>query len=332
MALDRAFFLAETAMQQAQYQLIIVGGGPAGLTAGLYAARGRLKTLLIEKGVTGGQVLVTDWVDNYPGFVEGLSGVDLIDKMTAHADRFGLEKKFATIKSLELAGDVKTVTLENNEILTTKTVILSTGAKPRKLGIPGEYEFRGRGVSYCAICDGPFYRNQEIAIVGGGDTAIQDALHLTKFASKVTVIHRRGELRATKILQEKAFCNQNIDFIWNTQVKEIRGGKSGVEELLLKHHGGDQSILKVTGIFVLIGIAPNNELLPLDQLQTDESGFIVTDNEMATAIPGVYAAGDIRSKRSRQIINAAGEGAVAELSAEHYLGNQAPDQPLNCSE
>ena len=304
-------------MQQAQYQLIIVGAGPAGLTAGLYAARGRLKALLIEKGATGGQVLVTDWVDNYPGFMEGVSGFDLIDKMTAHADRFGLEKKFAPIKALQLDGDVKTVILENGEIFTTKTIILCTGAKPRQLDIPGEYEFKGRGVSYCATCDGPFYRNQEIAVVGGGNTAIQDALHLTKFASKVTVIHRRGELRATKILQEKAFCNQKIDFIWNTQVKEIRGGKNGVEELLLSHHDGEESSLKVTGIFVLIGIAPNNEILPLDQLQTDEAGFIVTDEEMATTIPGVYAAG---------------EGAVAELSAEHFLGNQAPDQPLNCSE
>jgi thioredoxin reductase (NADPH) len=331
-ARDRAFFLAETIMEQAQYQLIIVGGGPAGLTAGLYAARGRLKALLLEKGVTGGQVLVTDWVDNYPGFVEGLTGFDLVDKMTAHADRFGLGKRIATITSLELDGEVKTVTLETGEILTAKTIILCTGAKPKKLDIPGEYEFRGRGVSYCATCDGPFYRDQEIAIVGGGDTAIQDALHLTKFASKVTVIHRRGELRASKILQEKAFCNQKIDFFWNTQVKEIKGGKNGVEELLLIHHNGDESILKVTGIFVLIGIIPNNDLFPLDQLQTDETGFIVTDEEMATTLPGVYAAGDIRSKRSRQIINAAGEGAVAELSAEHYLGNQAPDQPLNCSE
>jgi len=319
-------------MQQALYQLIIVGGGPAGLTAGLYAARGRLKVLLIEKGATGGQVLVTDWVDNYPGFVEGVSGFDLMDKMTAHADRFGLEKKFATITSLELTEDIKSVTLENGEVLTAKAIILCTGAKPRKLDIPGEYEFTGRGVSYCAICDGPFYRNQEIAIVGGGNTAIQDALHLTKFASKVTVIHRRSELRATKILQEKAFCNQKIDFLWNTRVMEIRGDKSGVDSLRLRHHNDDESILKVTGLFVLIGIAPNNEILPLNHLRTDDNGFILTDDEMATSIPGVYAAGDVRSKRSRQIINAAGEGAVAELSVEHYLGNQAPDSPLNCSE
>jgi thioredoxin reductase (NADPH) len=320
-------------MQQAQYQLIIVGGGPAGLTAGLYAARGRLNVLLIEKGATGGQVLVTDWVDNYPGFAEGISGFDLMDKMTAHADRFGLEKRFATITSLDLNGDIKSVTLENGEVLTAKTIIICTGAKPRKLNIAGEYEFSGRGVSYCATCDGPFYRNQEIAVVGGGNTAIQEALHLTKFASKVTLIHRRGELRATKILQEKAFCNQKIDFLWNTQVVEIRGSKaSGVEELLLRHYNNEESTLKVTGIFILIGIAPNTEILPLEQFRTDKSGFIITDDEMVTSIPGVFAAGDIRSKRSRQIVNAAGEGAVAELSVEHYLGNQAPDQPLNCSE
>ncbi len=320
-------------MQQAQYQLIIVGGGPAGLTAGLYAARGRLNALLVEKGATGGQVLVTEWVDNYPGFADGISGFDLMDKMTAHADRFGLEKRFATITSLNLIGDIKSVTLENGEVLTAKSIIICTGAKPRKLGIPGEYEYSGRGVSYCATCDGPFYRNQEIAVVGGGNTAIQEALHLTKFASKVTVIHRRGELRATKILQEKAFCNEKIDFLWNTQVLEIQGSKStGVEALRLQHYNKEESTLKVTGIFILIGIAPNTEILPIEQFRTDDSGFIMTDDEMATSIPGVFAAGDIRSKRSRQIVNAAGEGAVAELSVEHYLGNQAPDQPLNCSE
>ncbi len=311
-------------MQQAQYQLIIIGGGPAGLTAGLYAARGRLKVLLVEKGATGGQVLVTDWLDNYPGFVEGVSGFDLMEKMTAHADRFGLEKRFAAITALDLAGENKSVVLENGEVLTTKTILLCTGAKPRKLNVPGEYEWTGKGVSYCATCDGPFYRNQEVAVVGGGNTALQEALHLTKFAAKVTLLHRRAELRAAKILQEKVFSNPKIDLLWNTQVVEIRGSNtSGVEELLLRHDTNDVSVLKVNGIFVLIGIAPNTEILPLEHLHTDASGFIITDDEMATSIPGVFAAGDIRSKRSRQIINAAGEGAVAELSVEHYLGNQA---------
>jgi thioredoxin reductase (NADPH) len=306
---------------QADYQLLIVGGGPAGLTAGLYAARGRLKALLLEKGATGGQVLVTDWVDNYPAFPDGISGFELMDKMTAHADRFGLEKKFATVSSLDLAGDIKTITLENGEQLTSRAVILCTGGKPRKIEVPGEEELQGKGVSYCATCDAPFYRDQEIAVVGGGNTSIQEALHLTKFASKVTVIHRRDELRATKILQEKAFAEDKIDFLWNAQVSEIVGGATGVESLNINYNDGSTSSLPVTGIFILIGVVPNNEVLPLDQLETDSGGFIVTDSEMCTKLPGVFAAGDIRSKNFRQIVNAAGEGAMAELSAEHYLGN-----------
>jgi thioredoxin reductase (NADPH) len=306
---------------QADYQLLIVGGGPAGLTAGLYAARGRLKALLLEKGATGGQVLVTDWVDNYPAFPDGISGFELMDKMTAHADRFGLEKKFATVSSLDLAGDIKTITLENGEQLTSRAVILCTGGKPRKIEVPGEEELQGKGVSYCATCDAPFYRDQEIAVVGGGNTSIQEALHLTKFASKVTVIHRRDELRATKILQEKAFAEDKIDFLWNAQVSEIVGGATGVESLNINYNDGSTSSLPVTGIFILIGVVPNNEVLPLDQLETDSGGFIVTDSEMCTKLPGVFAAGDIRSKNLRQIVNAAGEGATAELSAEHYLGN-----------
>ncbi len=189
------------------YQLIIIGGGPTGLTAGLYAARGRIKALLIEKGATGGQVLLTDWVDNYPGFKDGISGFDLVEKMTEHADRFDLEKRFAAVSSLDLKGETKTVFLENGESLTAQAIIISTGARPRPLDVPGEKEFAGLGVSYCATCDGPFYRNREIAVVGGGNTAIQEAIHLTKFADKVTIIHRRDELRATKILQEKAFAN-----------------------------------------------------------------------------------------------------------------------------
>ncbi len=309
-------------MQQADFQLIIIGGGPAGLTAGMYAARGRLKALLLEKGATGGQVLVTDWVDNYPGFAEGITGFELMDKMTAHADRFGLEKKFATVDSLDLVDDIKTIHLDNGDRLTSRTVILCTGAKPRKIQVPGEEELQGKGVSYCATCDGPFYRDQEIAVVGGGNTAIQEALHLTKFAAKVTVIHRRDELRATKILQEKAFAEDKIDFLWNARVSEIVGGTGGVESLNISYNDGSTSSLPVTGIFILIGVVPNNEVLPLDQLETDNYGFIITDDEMCTKLPGVFAAGDIRSKNFRQIINAAGEGATAELSAEHYLGNQ----------
>lgn len=299
------------------YQLIIIGGGPAGLTAGLYASRARLNVVLLEKGASGGQVLNTDWIDNYPGFIDGLSGFDLAEKMTAHAARFGLETKLAEVASMDLAGPVKKIFLEGGEVLTSQAVIITTGARPNMVGIPGEKELTGKGVSYCATCDAPFYRNLEIAVIGGGDTAIQEAIHLTKFASKVSVIHRRDELRATKIIQEKAFANNKIEFIWNSVATEVIGDKE-VEGLKLENKNGDQSTLAVQGVFVLIGTRPNNEMLPVDQLDM-EDGFIKTDMEMRSSLPGVMAAGDICSKTVRQVVNAAGEGAVACLSVEDYL-------------
>jgi thioredoxin reductase (NADPH) len=310
-------------MLNTDYQLVIIGGGPAGLTAGLYAARARLQTLLLEKGALGGQVLTTNWVDNYPGFVEGISGFDLVEKMAAQTKRFGLENKIGQITSLDLRGDIKILHLDNGEQLTAQAVIICTGGSPGKLDVPGELEFAGKGVSYCATCDAPFYRDQEVAVVGGGNTAIQEALHLTKFASKVTVIHRRNELRATKIVQEKARASDRISFLLGTRVQAITGGVKGVEGLQLAHNDGSGSTLAVSGIFILIGVVPNNQLLPLADLETDEYGFIVTDTEMKTSLPGVFAAGDIRSKSFRQIVNAAGEGATAELSAEHYLAHLA---------
>ena len=305
-------------MTDTDFQLIIIGGGPAGLTAGLYAARAKLNVVLLEKGASGGQVMNTDWVDNYPGFPEGISGFDLADKFAAQAQRFDLPTKLGEVTSMDLAGPVKKIFLEGGETLTSQAVILATGARPNELGIPGEKELTGKGVSYCATCDGPFYRGLEIAVVGGGNTAIQEAVHLTKFASKVSVIHRRDELRATKVVQEKAFANDKIEFIWNSVVTEVTGAKE-VEGIRLKNtQTGEESTLPVQGVFVLIGIRPNNEMLPFDQLDND-SGFIETDREMRTSQPGVMAAGDICSKEVRQIVNAAGEGAVACLSAEHYL-------------
>ena len=301
------------------YQLIIIGGGPAGLTAGLYAARARLNVVLLEKGASGGQVLNTDWIDNYPGFIDGISGFDLAEKMTAHAARFGLETKLAEVASMDLAGPVKKIFLEGGEVLTSQAVIITTGARPNMVGIPGEKELTGKGVSYCATCDAPFYRNLEIAVIGGGNTAIQEAIHLTKFADKVSVIHRRDELRAAKILQEKAFANDKIEFIWNSVVTEVVGDKE-VEGLRLENKNGDQSTLAVQGVFVLIGTRPNNEMLPVDQLDM-ENGFIKTDMEMRSSLPGVMAAGDICSKTVRQVVTAAGEGAVACLAAEDYLAD-----------
>ena len=290
------------------------------MTAGLYAARDRLQVVLVEKGVAGGQVLVTDWIDNYPGFPEGVSGADLIEKITAQTKRFELVIKNANVVKLELSETEKKLIFESGEELTCQALIICTGARPNKLDIPGEQEFTGKGVSYCGTCDGPFFKDQEIVVVGGGDTAIQEADFLTKFASKVTVIHRRDELRATKVLQEKAFANKRIEFIWNANVIAIEGEKE-VERVKIRSNNGEESQIAVSGVFILIGTIPNNELLPLEQLGADEFGFIITDGEMQTKIPGVMAAGDIRSKRVRQIINAAGEGAVAAIAAEHYLNN-----------
>ncbi|MCF6290827.1 MAG: thioredoxin-disulfide reductase [Desulfobacterales bacterium] len=305
-------------MSTPDYQLIIIGGGPAGLTAGLYAGRSRLKAVLLEKGAAGGQVLTTGRVDNYPGFPEGISGFDLIDKMTAQAARFDLETRFAPVASMDLDRPVKEIFLEDGGRLTCRAVILATGARPNPLKVPGETELTGKGVSYCGTCDGPFFRDQEIAVVGGGDTAVQEADQLTKFAGRVTVIHRRDQLRAAKIIQEKAFANDRINFIWDTEVIAIEGD-TGVQGLRLRRKDGQESALAVTGVFILIGTIPNNETLPLDQLETDGHGFVRTDQEMRTRIPGVMAAGDIRSKAVRQIVNAAGEGAVAALAAESYL-------------
>ena len=288
------------------------------MTAGLYAARDRLNVLLVEKGAVGGQVLVTDWIDNYPGFPEGVSGTELIEKMAAQAERFQLQTFNGNVIKVELSGAVKKLTLESGRELTSRALIICTGARPNKLGVPGEAKLTGKGVSYCATCDGPFYRDEEILVVGGGDTAIQEADFLTKFARKVTVVHRRDTLRATRILQEKAFANKKIDFLWDSTVSAIEGEKE-VELVRIRNKEGTEKGLVVAGIFILIGTIPNNEGLPLEELEADEHGFIKTDEEMCTSVPGVMAAGDIRSKRVRQIINGAGEGAVAAIAAEHYL-------------
>lgn len=305
-------------MSTTEYQLVIIGGGPGGLTAGLYAARDRLDAVLLERGALGGQVLTTDWIDNYPGFPDGISGFDLIDKMTAQAARFGLKTLNGNVTGLQLSDTKKKILLENGDEIACQAIIISTGARPNKLNIPGEKELTGKGVSYCATCDAPFYRDQEIAVVGGGDTAVQEAAHLTKFASKVTIIHRRDTLRATRILQEKAFANDRIKFIWDTEVVGIKGATE-VESLQLRNRNGEESSLDVSGVFILIGTRPNNEILPLEQLGADSDGFVITDDEMRTRVPGVMAVGDIRSKTVRQVVNAAGEGAVAAVSAEHYL-------------
>ena len=304
--------------------LIIVGGGPAGLTAYIYAARARLKTLLVEKFSPGGQVLVTDFVENYPGFPEGLSGAELMERFTAQARSLGLEPLNAEAVDLTVEEDLRRVHLADGRVLVAPTVIIATGATPRKLGVPGEEELTGKGVSYCATCDGPFFRDEVIAVVGGGNTAVQEALFLTRFVKKVYLIHRRDRLRATQILQERAFANPKIEFVWDSVVKEILGKEKVEGVRVLNRKSGEEKFLEVGGVFIFIGIRPQTEWLKEGVVALDDGGFIITDAEMRTSVPGVFAAGDVRAKACRQIVTAAGDGATAAYMAEIYLSERNP--------
>ena len=297
--------------------LIIIGAGPAGLTAGLYAARARLKTVLLEKLAPGGQVLLTDWLENYPGFPEGISGFELMDRMKRQAERFGLVIENQNVSRLELTQGKKVVITDKGS-LKTKALILTSGATPRQLGIEGEELLTGRGISYCATCDGPFYRDQEVALIGGGDTAVEEAIFLTRFAAKIHLIHRRDELRATKLLRERVVAQEKVHILWDTVPTRIVGD-SEVKGIDLKNvKTGELTHLPVKGVFIFIGYIPNTELVR-GQLDLDESGFVKTDNDMQTSVPGVFAAGDIRSKILRQVATAVGEGATAAFAVERYL-------------
>ncbi len=304
-------------MAVVEQDLVIIGGGPAGLTAGLYSARGKIPTLLIEKISPGGQAASTDLIENYPGFPEGVSGLKLSQAMENQAKRFGLEITYGEIKQLSPQGKYWKINLENRALL-TKAVIVTTGVHPLNLGIPGEDEFRGRGVSYCATCDGPFFREQEIGVVGGGDSALDEALFLTRFAKHIYLIHRRSTLRATKILQERASRNEKIEFLWDTVVTKVLGGK-GVEGLELKNLKTHKvQKLNVSGVFFYVGVKPNTEFLR-GIVELDHHGFVITDMNMATSAPGIFAAGDVRQKLFRQVTTAVGDGALAAFSAERYL-------------
>ena len=306
------------AMERTDYDLVIIGGGPAGLTAGLYAARARINTVMLEKVVPGGQVITTDWIENYPGFPEGVTGGDLVAKLTEQAKRFELNIENGNVVSLDFSSDVKKIELSDGTI-TTKTVIIATGASPRRLGVPGEERFIGKGVSFCGTCDAPFFKDRVVAAVGGGDTAVQESLYLTKFAKKVYLIHRRDELRATKILQERALANEKIELVWDSEVTDIEGGLMNVERVALKNVKTNESgKLDVDGCFIWVGIEPNTEFVK-EAVKVDASGFIVTDTNMETSVPGVFAAGDVRNTPLRQIVTAAGDGAIAAFSAEHYI-------------
>lgn len=305
-------------METVDYDLVIIGGGPAGLTAGLYAARSRLNVVMLEKITPGGQVLITDLIENYPGFPEGISGPDLTDKLMAQAKQFGLPIESEEVRSLDLTGPIKKVILADREIK-THAIIITSGASPRTLNV-GEEKFRGKGLSYCATCDGPFFRDKDVVAVGGGDTAVQESIFLTKFARKVYLVHRRDQLRATKILQERALANDKIEFVWDSVVTGL-DGFFGVENVHVKNvKTGEQRTLKADGCFIWIGILPNGDFIG-DSLKRDEWGFVITDGHMATSVPGVFAAGDVRDTPLRQIATAVGDAAIAAFSAEHYIEN-----------
>ncbi len=305
-------------MIKTDYDLVIIGAGPAGLTAGIYAARARMNVLLLEKAAPGGQILITDWIENYPGFPEGISGYDLSEKMKIQAESLGLKIEPVEVHSLNLNGAAKEIVLQNRTI-TSKSIIIASGASPKKLGI-GEDKFFGKGVSFCATCDAPFFRDKIVVAVGGGDTAVQESIFLTKFAKKVYLVHRRNELRAAKILQERALKNEKIEFIWDSVITGLEGF-FGVEGAKIKNlKTNEEKTIKANGCFIWVGILPNTSFLN-DSVKTDEFGFIMADAKMQTSVPGVFVAGDVRDTPLRQIATAVGDAAIAAVSAEHYIEN-----------
>lgn len=303
--------------EELNFDVIILGGGPAGFSAGIYAARGNVKTAIIDINMLGGQPSNYLELENYPGF-DIIGGYELMEKFETHADKFGVEKyPMQEIQKIELAGNIKKI-VTNDKIFNAKTVIIATGAQPQKLNIPGEKEFIGRGVSYCAVCDGAFYKEKIVAVIGGGNAAVEEANYLTKFADKVYIIHRRNKLRADKIIQERAFQNPKIEFIWDTVPTEIRGNNA-VEELIIKStKTGETKSLNVNGVFPYIGFTPNTEMIN-GQIKQNEQGFIITDEFLNTSEKGVYAIGDVRTTPLRQVITAAADGAIAAVSAIKYL-------------
>ncbi|WP_346899823.1 thioredoxin-disulfide reductase [Clostridium sp. UBA7503] len=301
------------------YDTIIIGGGPAGLSAGLYASRSRMKTLIIERAKYGGQATTTDELENYPGSIEECTGTTLSQRMRQQAEDFGTEFVKDEVVETVLEGDIKVIKCRKGEYQ-AKTIIIATGATPRLGGFKNEIELRGRGVSYCATCDADFFTDLDIAVIGGGDSAITEAIYLAKFGETVTVIHRRDSLRAAKSLQEKAFANPKIKFIWDSVVEEANGDEI-LESLTIKNRKTSEiSTLEVNGCFVFVGYLPISELFK-DKVNMTERGDIITDEEMRTNIPGVFAAGDVREKSLRQVITAAADGAIAATNAEHYIEN-----------
>ena len=299
------------------YDVIIIGAGPAGMTAAVYTSRANLSTLMLERGVPGGQMANTEEVENYPGF-DHILGPELSTKMFEHAKKFGAEYAYGDVKEVIDHKQYKEINC-GSKSFKARAIIIAAGAQYKKIGVPGEKELGGRGVSYCAVCDGAFFKNKELIVVGGGDSAVEEGVYLTRFASKVTIVHRRDELRAQKILQDRAFANEKIDFIWNHTVKQINesNGKVGSVTLVSTATGEEQEV-KTDGVFIYIGMEPLTK--PFASLGiTNENGYIVTNERMETKVDGVFAAGDIREKTLRQIVTATGDGSIAAQNAQHYV-------------
>jgi thioredoxin reductase (NADPH) len=299
------------------YDVIIAGAGPAGMTAAVYTSRANLSTLMIERGVPGGQMVNTEDVENYPGY-ENILGPELATKMFEHAKKFGAEYAYGEVKEI-IDGEAYKTVIVGDKQYKARAVIIATGAEYKKLGVPGEAEFSGRGVSYCAVCDGAFFKGKNLVVVGGGDSAVEEGIYLTRFANKVTIVHHRDQLRAQKILQDRAFANEKIDFIWNHTVKQINGKDGKVTSVTLVHtQTGEEREFPCDGVFIYIGMLPLSK--PFESLGiTNENGYIETNELMETKVPGIFAAGDVREKSLRQIVTATGDGSIAAQSAQHYV-------------
>ena len=299
------------------YDVLVIGAGPAGMTAAIYAARAGYKTAMAEVGVPGGQAATTEIIENYPGFPNGVAGPDLMYKFFEQTQTFGVEILYGYVEGIDTVDETKKVKIGDN-VYESKTVIIASGAKPKTLGVANEDRLRGRGVSYCATCDGFFFKDKEVMVVGGGDTAVEEAMYLTKMCSKVTLIHRREQLRANRTAQNRALANEKLEIIYNTTLEEIIGEDKVTSVRLKNKITGEETIMPIEGIFIFAGYTPNNDFFP-SQLAVDERGYVLTDEKMATNLPGIFAVGDVRQKPLRQVTTAVGDGGVVITAVEDYL-------------